>query len=250
MPEPRMSFHDFLRATEAHLAAWLEDFQDYAEDYLNETEKEERQRELQKVTELCQAAGHWVEHFGPTTTHLPFRLTAWIHYSRHQMEVAEIRTLCGLPVPPAQITDDLFLERGEVSCDNCIAIYATAVDPAEESERIQIRVLVCGGRIYDDYVHLCGVLDALASQCRIVQIIEGEARGADRLARRYAEERGIPVLPFPAQWELYGPSAGFKRNAAMLEHGKPDLVVAFPGGKGTADMVAKARDAGVPILSL
>lgn len=45
-------------------------------------------------------------------------------------------------------------------------------------------------------------------------------------------------------------SAGPKRNQRMLDKGKPDLVLAFPGGDGTADMVRKAKSAGVPIIEV
>jgi hypothetical protein len=55
---------------------------------------------------------------------------------------------------------------------------------------------------------------------------------------------------FPAQWDRYGEAAGPIRNAWMLEFGKPDLVVAFPGGRGTADMISKARKAGIEVCEV
>jgi hypothetical protein len=78
-------------------------------------------------------------------------------------------------------------------------------------------------------------------------IIHGGATGADTLAQAYANDRVIPTLVFKADWDKYGRAAGPKRNAAMLKQGKPDLVIAFPGGKGTADMVRRAEAAGVPV---
>ncbi len=74
------------------------------------------------------------------------------------------------------------------------------------------------------------------------------ARGADLLAAAWARSRGIPARPFPADWNRDGKAAGFLRNVRMLREGRPDLVVAFPGGKGTAHMVGLARRAGVAVL--
>lgn len=108
---------------------------------------------------------------------------------------------------------------------------------------------MCGGRGFDD----CGMMDRVLLQLHresgIDVIIEGGARGADALAKRWAQSLPLPVMEFPANWED-GVTAGPIRNAAMLEFGKPDLVIAFPGGKGTADMVAKARAAGVEVREI
>lgn len=79
-------------------------------------------------------------------------------------------------------------------------------------------------------------------------IIHGSSRGADSMAGAFARWAGIPVLEFPADWSRDGKAAGPIRNARMLEDGRPDLVVAFAGGKGTSDMVARARRAGVQVL--
>jgi hypothetical protein len=87
-------------------------------------------------------------------------------------------------------------------------------------------------------------------------IVEGEQRGADKMAREWAKSRGFPFLPFPAKWTIYGKSAGPIRNQQMLDEGKPDMVVAFhekfEASKGTADMIRRARKAGIPyvIISL
>ena len=78
-------------------------------------------------------------------------------------------------------------------------------------------------------------------------LIHGAARGADSLAGEWASTRAVPVKIFPADWQTHGRSAGHIRNAQMLREGKPDLVVAFPGGRGTADMVAKANAAGITV---
>ncbi len=117
-----------------------------------------------------------------------------------------------------------------------------------------MRWLVCGGRDYPDEKTLFATLTLLVVDRGWPSVvIEGEARGADTMAREWAEHFMIPVEKYPADWERYGRAAGFIRNRQMLSDGKPDLVVAFydkprEESKGTADMVKQARAAGVETI--
>lgn len=111
-------------------------------------------------------------------------------------------------------------------------------------------VLVCGGRDYDDEYTLYLALDALHRDPGITEIIQGGARGADALAKAYAKERCILSTTFYANWDAHDKGAGPIRNQKMLDAGKPDFVLAFPGGKGTADMIARARKAGVEVYKI
>ena len=112
-----------------------------------------------------------------------------------------------------------------------------------------MRVLVCGGRSFNDALTLGSWLGGIhKNNGPITLLIEGGASGADYMARRFAEWRGIPVKTFPADWDSHGRAAGPIRNKQMLDEGKPDLVVAFDGGIGTANMVSQARAAGVRVL--
>lgn len=113
-----------------------------------------------------------------------------------------------------------------------------------------MRVLVCGGRGFADSGLVFATLDALAKTEVIDCIIEGDARGADRIAGAWAKRRRIDLRLFPADWNKYGKRAGPIRNQEMLDKGEPDLVIAFPGGVGTADMVRRARAAGVEVREL
>lgn len=81
-------------------------------------------------------------------------------------------------------------------------------------------------------------------------IIEGGAKGADALAVDFSCTYGTKLEDFSADWEQFGKRAGYLRNKQMLEEGKPDLVVAFPGGKGTAMMVRLAKEANVKVLEI
>jgi hypothetical protein len=108
-----------------------------------------------------------------------------------------------------------------------------------------MRVLVTGGRDFLNQAFVWNTLTELARTAAEngdkIHLAEGGANGADTLAYQWAIEHDIHVDTYVAQWNRDGNAAGPIRNAHMLTDFKPDLVVAFPGGKGTADMIAKAR---------
>jgi hypothetical protein len=111
------------------------------------------------------------------------------------------------------------------------------------------RILVCGGRDYADRRSLDMVLDAAHSANPIICLIHGNARGADQLADDWAAGK-CETLTFTPAWEEHGKKAGPMRNQKMLDEGKPHIVIAFPGGKGTADMIRRAEAAGVPVVKI
>src|SRR5688572_16446636 len=83
-----------------------------------------------------------------------------------------------------------------------------------------------------------------------VTIISGEADGADSIATDWAVINWTGYEGYPADWKTHGKAAGYIRNKQMLEEGKPDLVIAFPGGRGTAMMVDIAKKAGVEVIEI
>lgn len=106
-----------------------------------------------------------------------------------------------------------------------------------------MKVLVCGGRDYRDWGHVERVLNDLRAQ-GMTEICQGGAAGADALAISWAIRKGVPCKTYHANWSRYGKAAGPKRNEQMLREFNPDMIVAFPGGNGTQDMVRRATDAG------
>jgi hypothetical protein len=110
-----------------------------------------------------------------------------------------------------------------------------------------MRVLVCGGRDYDDWPKLSTALHRADDKRKITVIIQGGAKGADALAKEWAEVLMVPVETFPADWKQFGPRAGPMRNQDMIDAGQPDAAIAFPGGKGTADMVRRLEAASVVV---
>ncbi len=113
----------------------------------------------------------------------------------------------------------------------------------ENAEGREVSVLACGGRKFGGWTAVQRVLDRISPDT----IIHGAASGADSMAGRYARENDIPCREFPAEWRRYGRSAGYRRNQHLLDEGKPDLVVAFPGGTGTRNMVQIAREQGFQV---
>jgi hypothetical protein len=109
-----------------------------------------------------------------------------------------------------------------------------------------MKLLVCGGRDFFDAERVDRILDIWGPTF----IIHGGARGADALAANWAAKRGVPTRCFPADWHTHGKSAGIKRNRQMLIEGRPDWVLAFPGGAGTANMCAQATQHGVPVVQV
>jgi predicted Rossmann-fold nucleotide-binding protein len=110
-----------------------------------------------------------------------------------------------------------------------------------------MRVLVTGGRDFNDQVLLTETLDRFHSEYGFTVLIHGGARGADKLAGEWAQAKGIQVIACQADWKRFGRGAGVIRNSQLLAE-KPELVIAFPGGKGTADMIKKAMAAGLNVI--
>lgn len=146
-----------------------------------------------------------------------------------------------------------------------------------------MRILVCGGRNYGHVVRTCAntadeppetqerlmeyhliqdTLNRLVNKVSVnynpndnwlptdIIIIHGGATGADSAAGDFAAVNFCVEEIFQANWKRYGQRAGYVRNKKMLDQGRPDLVVAFPGGKGTAMMVKLAKTAGVRVIEM
>jgi hypothetical protein len=97
---------------------------------------------------------------------------------------------------------------------------------------------VTGGRDFEDKLLVEAVLSEYDDSTILVH---GAATGVDTIAKDYGISRGWEVRDYPAKWSLYGKAAGPIRNRQMLYTEKPDLVIAFPGGKGTRDMTEVAE---------
>lgn len=127
-------------------------------------------------------------------------------------------------------------------------------------------VLVTGGRKYLNFWLIWRTLDDLHNVHKFVKLVHGRGGNTDMSADAWAKQHGVPVKDYPAAWNdvlhpeavvrkrrdgsEYNVVAGFWRNQQMIDEEDVGLVVAFPGGKGTADMVARARRAGIPVIEV
>jgi hypothetical protein len=112
-----------------------------------------------------------------------------------------------------------------------------------------MKVLCCGDRNWTCWKTIWSTLRPLGP---LTEVVEGEARGADKMSRYVAEKLGYPVHKHPAAWDIHGKAAGVIRNQEMLDnHPDIELVLAFhdnlEASKGTKDMVSRARAKGIPV---
>jgi hypothetical protein len=119
------------------------------------------------------------------------------------------------------------------------------------------KALVCGGRDYRNVERLTRVLDAAVERLGVDAIVQGGQKsvdyetgdeyGADWLAKQWAIGRQLQCETFYANWAEHGDAAGPIRNRKMRDEAKPDLGIAFQGGKGTRGMVRLLEEVGIPV---
>ena len=111
------------------------------------------------------------------------------------------------------------------------------------------KVIIAGGREFNNYELMCKKVDRILSNKNTseIQIISGNARGADKLGEKYAKDNNISLMCFPANWKRYGKRAGYIRNEQMAK--EADALIAFWDGqsKGTKHMIDIARSKGLLI---
>ena len=111
----------------------------------------------------------------------------------------------------------------------------------------EVDLIVAGSRTVRDYELVKHELDRLTANVTVRSVISGTAYGADKLGERWAEERGIPVRRYPAEWNTHGRAAGIIRNRQMAEAGT--ALAAFWDGqsRGTAHMIRYAKANGLDV---
>ncbi len=109
-----------------------------------------------------------------------------------------------------------------------------------KGSREGLKLAVIGSRTFDNYVLLCEALRRYS----IKEIVSGGARGTDRLAERYVEEKGIVITIFRPDYIRYGRKAPLVRNKQIVD--SADEVVAFWDKKspGTKFTINYAREKG------
>jgi hypothetical protein len=104
----------------------------------------------------------------------------------------------------------------------------------------KFRVIIAGGRDFDDFRFLCKKCMKKLQNKTDVTIVSGAAKGADQLGEKFANFMGYDIKRFPANWDL-GLVAGMLRNRDMAEYA--DALIAFWDGKskGTKNMIEEAQ---------
>lgn len=115
-------------------------------------------------------------------------------------------------------------------------------------------VVVTGGRDFADNDMVIRAMEHVGVD-QGSTLFHGGATGADALANGYFSRRCYQSMPFPADWKAHGRAAGPIRNQTMVgwaagyqRDGHDVVVVAFPGGRGTADCVRRAELAGLRVV--
>lgn len=151
---------------------------------------------------------------------------------------------CGGPLTPEEVQ---YLEN---TCSTCELL---AMDDCHaRAPTTGQRILVTGGRTYDNRHAVYAALDRLHTTRGIRELAHGATpggRGADWLADAWARMHEVPVHRYRVDERRDGPwpGAGPRRNRRMACDFRPDGVVAFPGGPGTASMVAIADEMRMPV---
>ena len=108
-----------------------------------------------------------------------------------------------------------------------------------------MKVVIAGSRDITDYDILLKAIKECPFQ--ITEVISGRARGVDTLGEKYAEDYGLKLHPFPADWKRLRNAAGPIRNAQMADFADAVLCVWDDKSPGTKDMMNQARKRGLPL---
>ena len=114
-----------------------------------------------------------------------------------------------------------------------------------------MKLMICGSRSLDTAKVIPFALSWFEIfPYRITEIVQGEARGIDTLAKNYAISKNIPTKGFPAEWDKYGKSAGYRRNVEMVDYADEVLAIWDGKSKGTRHSIDITREKGKPLYTL
>ena len=104
-----------------------------------------------------------------------------------------------------------------------------------------MKVIIAGGRDFNDYDLLCQKIDKILSKQTDIEIVSGRAKGADQLGERYAKEHGYFIKMFPADWNRYNKQAGYIRNEDMANYADALIIFWNNESKGSQHMINIAK---------
>ena len=98
-----------------------------------------------------------------------------------------------------------------------------------------MKTIIAGSRTISDYAV---VADAVkASGFEVTEVVSGAAQGVDKLGEIYAQKNNVSLKRFPAEWDKYGKSAGYRRNEQMAEYAESLIAIWDGKSKGTKHMI-------------
>jgi hypothetical protein len=110
-----------------------------------------------------------------------------------------------------------------------------------------MKIIIAGGRYFSDYDRLYKSCSKILEKILDIEIVSGTAKGADMLGERFSKDNGYKLKQFPADWDKFGKSAGYRRNAEMAKYA--DALIAFWDGnsRGTKNMIDLAEKANLKV---
>ena len=109
------------------------------------------------------------------------------------------------------------------------------------------KVIIAGGRDFDDYIKLKKSCDRLLANKDNIEIVSGTAKGADIIGERYADLWGYKLTRFPADWDQHGKAAGHIRNRQMAEYADALIIFWDGSSRGSRNMIDEAKKKGLQI---
>jgi len=100
-----------------------------------------------------------------------------------------------------------------------------------------MKVIIAGGRKYNDYDSLKKYCDYILQNSNDIEIVCGTAYGADKLGEQYGIENEFKIKYFKPDWDKFGKSAGFIRNDEMAKYGDAAIVFWDGKSKGSKHMI-------------
>lgn len=116
---------------------------------------------------------------------------------------------------------------------------------SEGSSMKKLRTIVAGSRGVTDYAVVCEAISSCGWEIKTV--LSGTAKGVDRLGERWALDNGVPIEKYPADWDRYGKSAGYRRNVMMSQFADALVAVWDGDSRGTKHMIDTAKKAGLRV---
>ena len=113
-----------------------------------------------------------------------------------------------------------------------------------------MKVVITGGRDFNEKKYIHEQLDKIHSETPITLLVQGNAIGADILSGMWATKNKIKMLTVKADWDKFGNKAGLIRNIEMADMYDYDMVIAFPGGRGTAHMIEYCESRNMNIIKI